>query len=152
VIKRVYIPKDEKSLRPLGLPVVEDKVVQMGIKRILEAIWEADFSDVSFGFRPNRGCHEALEEVRRTIMTRPVGYVVDMDIDHAFGVVRYRRPHVDDGVPEAEDIRPESLKADCPILEIRGDGRREVHGGREGHAAGRSNQPCTGQYLSSLHP
>jgi RNA-directed DNA polymerase len=86
-VKRVYIPKDGKSLRPLGLPAVEDKVVQMGIKRILEAIFEADFSDVSYGFRPNRGCHGALDDVCKTIMARPVGYVVDMDIEKFFDTV-----------------------------------------------------------------
>jgi group II intron reverse transcriptase/maturase len=86
-VKRVYIPKDGKSLRPLGLPAVEDKVVQMGIKKVLEAIWEVDFLDVSYGFRPGRGCHDALEEVRKVIMTRPVNYVVDMDIEKFFDSV-----------------------------------------------------------------
>lgn len=50
-------PKDEKSLGALGIPAVEDKVVQMGIKKILEAICEQDFVEVSYGFRPNRSCH-----------------------------------------------------------------------------------------------
>ena len=55
--KRVYIPKDEHSQRPLGLPALEDKIVQAGIAAILGAIYEADFLDCSYGFRPERGCH-----------------------------------------------------------------------------------------------
>jgi group II intron reverse transcriptase/maturase len=88
-VKRVYIPKDGKSLRPLGLPAVEDKMVQMGIKKILEAIWEVDFLDVSYGFRPGRGCHDALDEVCKVIMTKPVNYVVDMDIEQFFDSVEH---------------------------------------------------------------
>lgn len=53
----------------------------MGIKKILEAIYEQDFVEVSSGFRPNRGCHDALEVVDKTIMTKAVNYVVDMDIE-----------------------------------------------------------------------
>jgi len=61
--KRVYIPKNDHEKRPLGLPSLEDKIVQKGIARILEAIYEADFLDCSYGFRPNRGCHQALNSV-----------------------------------------------------------------------------------------
>ena len=53
--KRVYIPKDEHSQRPLGLPALEDKIVQKGIAEILQAIYEADFLDCSYGFRPGAG-------------------------------------------------------------------------------------------------
>jgi retron-type reverse transcriptase len=78
--KRVYIPKDEHSQRPLGLPALEDKIVQAGIAKIVEAIYEADFLDCSYGFRPGRGCHQALNVVDKTIMTQPVNHLIDADI------------------------------------------------------------------------
>jgi len=78
--KRVYIPKNEHEKRPLGLPALEDKIVQKGIARILEAIYEADFCDCSYGFRPGRSCHQALQVVDATIMGKPVNYVIEADI------------------------------------------------------------------------
>jgi group II intron reverse transcriptase/maturase len=87
--KRVYIPKDEHSQRPLGLPALEDKIVQVGIALILEAIYEADFLDCSYGFRPGRGCHQALNAVDKTIMTQPVNHVIDADIKGFFDNVSH---------------------------------------------------------------
>ncbi|GAJ18061.1 unnamed protein product, partial [marine sediment metagenome] len=82
--KRVYIPKNEHEKRPLGLPALEDKIVQKGIARILEAIYEADFLDCSYGFRPARNCHQAINAVDKTIMTKPIGYVIEADIKGYF--------------------------------------------------------------------
>ncbi|MFC1765810.1 reverse transcriptase domain-containing protein [Planctomycetota bacterium] len=80
----MYIPKDEHSKRPLGLPALEDKIVQKGIARILEAIYEPLFLDCSYGFRPNRSCHQALNVVDKTMMKRPINYVVEADIKGFF--------------------------------------------------------------------
>jgi RNA-directed DNA polymerase len=87
--RRVYIPKDEHSQRPLGLPALEDKIVQKGIAEILEAIYEADFLDCSYGFRPGRGCHQAINAVDKTIMTQAVNHVIDADIKAYFDSVSH---------------------------------------------------------------
>lgn len=84
-VRRVYIPKpgtDQK--RPLGIPAYEDKVVQLAISKILNAIFEADFLEMSFGFRPQRGCHDALKLLNYLIVTRKVNYIVDADIKGFF--------------------------------------------------------------------
>jgi len=87
--KRVYIPKNEHEKRPLGLPALEDKIVQKGISRILEAIYEEDFLDCSYGFRPARNCHQAINAVDKTIMTKPVNHVIEADIKGYFDNVSH---------------------------------------------------------------
>jgi len=87
--RRVYIPKDEHLNRPLGLPALEDKIVQKGVARILEAIYEQDFLNCSYGFRPNRSCHQALDVVDKTIMRGPINYIIEADIKGYFDNVSH---------------------------------------------------------------
>jgi len=87
--RRVYIPKNEHEKRPLGLPALEDKIVQKGISRILEMIYEADFLDCSYGFRPSRSCHQALDAVYTTITTKPINHVIEADIKGFFDNVSH---------------------------------------------------------------
>jgi RNA-directed DNA polymerase len=85
--RRTYIPKDEKSKRPLGIPAYEDKLVQHALKNVLEAIYEQDFMDFSFGFRPKRSMHDALKRLNAIIERGTINYVVDADIKGFFNHV-----------------------------------------------------------------
>ncbi|MCD8499976.1 MAG: reverse transcriptase [Gammaproteobacteria bacterium] len=90
-VKRVYIPKPGKTeKRGLGIPCVEDKLVQLMLKKILEQIYEADFMSFSYGFRPNRSCHHAIKALDTEVMTKSINYIVEVDIRKFFDKVNHR--------------------------------------------------------------
>jgi group II intron reverse transcriptase/maturase len=88
--KRVYIPKGNDEFRPLGISAIETKIVESGITRILGSIYEADFYEFSYGFRPKKSAHQALKVLGESVNFKPVNYVIEADIKGFFDNVSHK--------------------------------------------------------------
>ena len=102
LVRRHYIPKGNGKVRPLGIPAIEDKLLQCAVMQILQAIYEQDFLPCSFGYRPNRGAHDAVDELDNKLFYRQYNWVVEADIkgfferiDHGW-MIRMLEQRIDD--------------------------------------------------------
>jgi len=128
----VYIQKEDGRQRPLGVAALEDKIVQQAVVTILNQIYEEDFLGFSYGFRPGRSPHDALDALSYALLKKKVNYILDADIRGFFDNLE----RLDDQVRRASRRRSSHTAANPEMAEGWGNGGRPMVGTADRHGAG----------------
>lgn len=151
-IRRVYIAKPGGGKRSLGIPTIKDRVVQMATKMVIEPIFEADFKDSSYGFRPRRDAHQAIEHVTRELLKGKMK-VIDADISRYFDTIPHDKllNEVARRIVDKQILRLIKMWLKCPIVEEREDGKKEYKKNDRGTPQGGVISPLLANiYLNTL--
>jgi RNA-directed DNA polymerase len=151
-VKRVIIPKGDGAERPLGIPTIRDRVTQMAVKLVIEPIFEADFCDNSYGFRPKKSAHDAVDDVTYSMNT---GYteVIDADLSKYFDTIPHAKlmAVVAERICDGAILEIIQMWLKAPVVEEDKEGKKRYIGGGKGNRKGTPQGGVISPLLANLY-